>query len=144
MALVWRWILILLASTLGCGQVLAASSRQERAFQAAQAAFDAEMWSRAAAEFAAFAAKYPDSAATPNAWLMQAEAEFKQGDFTNAIQILTVNQVHAGKLADQYFNWIGEAQYAAGHFPAAAQTFTTLAEEFTNSPLRFSATVNAA
>ncbi|HWY31912.1 MAG TPA: tetratricopeptide repeat protein [Candidatus Acidoferrum sp.] len=144
MALVWRWILILLTFTLGCGQVLAASSRQDRAFQAAQAAFDAEMWSRAEAEFAAFAAKYPDSAATPNAWLMQAEAEIKQGDFTNAIRVLTVNQMNAGKLADQYVNWIGEAQYAGGHFPAAAHTFITLAEEFTNSPLRFSATVNAA
>jgi TolA-binding protein len=144
MALVWRWILILLTFTLGCGQVMAASSRQERAFQAAQAAFDAEMWSRAEAEFAAFAAKYPDSAATPKAWLMQAEAEFNQGDFTNAIRILTVNQMNSGQLADQYFDWIGEAQYAAGHYPAAAQTFITLAEQFTNSPLRFSATVNAA
>ena len=129
---------------LGGGQGMAASARQERSFQAAQAAFEAEMWSRAETEFAAFAAKYPKSAATPEAWLMQAQAEIKQGDFTNAIRLLKTNQLKAGKLADEYCNWIGEAQYAGGNFSAAAGTFMTLAEVYTNSPLRLSATVNAA
>jgi TolA-binding protein len=144
MAFFWRWVLILLAFVLGGGQVLAASTREERAFMAAQIAFNDEMWSRAEAEFAAFAAKYPDAEATPMAWLMQAQAQIKQGDYTNAIRLLIQNQTKAGKLADQYLNWIGEAQYAGGYFPVAAETFIALEQNFTNSPLRLSAAVNAA
>jgi len=144
MAFFRRWVLILLAFVLGGAQLVTASTREERAFNAAQASFDDEMWSRAEAQFAAFAAKYPDAAATPMAWLMQAQAEIKQGDYTNAIRVLTVNQLKAGKLADQYVNWLGEAQYAGGNFPVAAATFTALVQNFTNSPLRLSATVDAA
>ena len=129
---------------LGGGQVLAASTREQRAFTAAQSAFQAEMWSRAEAEFAEFAQKYPDSTNAPMALLMQAEAEFKQGNFTNAITVLTANKIKAGKLADQYVNWIGEAQFAGGDFAVAAETFTDLARDFTNSTLQLSATVNAA
>ena len=58
MAFFWRWVLILFAFVLGGDQVMAASTREERAFMAAQTAFNDEMWSRAEAQFAAFAAKY--------------------------------------------------------------------------------------
>ncbi len=144
MAFLWQWLLILFAFVLGGGQVFDAGTREQRAFTAAQAAFQDEMWSRAEAEFAEFAQKYPDSTNAPMALLMQAEAEFKQGDFTNAITVLTVNKIKAGKLADQYVNWIGEAQFAGGDFAVAAETFTDLARDFTNSTLQLSATVNAA
>ena len=144
MAFFRRWVLILLALALGGAQVMAAGTRQERAFMAAKAAFDAEMWSRAEAEFAVFAAKYPNADATPMARLLQAQAEINQGNYTNAIQLLSLNRMKAGKLADQYVKWIGEAQYADADFSAAAQTFTAVADQFTNSPLRFAATVKAA
>jgi len=144
MAFFWRWLTILLMFGLGGELTRAASLRQERAFLAAQSAFDSGMWSRAETEFAAFAARYPEAASTPMAHLMQAQAEIKQGDYTNAIRVLTLNGAKAGNLADAYLNWIGEAQYAAGDFPAAAGTFIALAESFTNSPLRMAATVNAA
>ena len=144
MAFVWRWVLIGSALFLGGGQIFAASVREERAFAAAQSAFQAEMWGRAETQFADFVQKFPDSANAPQAWLLQAQAEFKQGEFTNAIALLTVNKIKAGKLTDQYANWIGEAQFANGNFPAAAETYTALADDFTNSPLRLSATVNAA
>lgn len=144
MAFVRRWILIWCALALGGGQIFAASGREQRAFAAAQAAFQAEMWSRADTQFAEFVQKYPESENVPNAVLLQAQAEIKLGSFTNAIALLAANKFKAGKLADQYANWIGEAQYADGDFPAAADTYTELANGFTNSPLRLSATVDAA
>lgn len=144
MAFLWRWVTILLMFGLGGELTRAASPRQERAYLAAQSAFEAGMWHRAETEFAAFAARYPEADAAPMARLMQAQAEIKQGDYTNAIRVLTLNDANAGKLADAYLNWIGEAQYAAGDFPKAAETFVALADNFTNSPLRLAATVNAA
>jgi TolA-binding protein len=139
-----RWVLILFALLLGGGQLFAAGTREERAYAAAQAAFQDQMWNRAETEFAAFIVNYPESPKIPMAVLWQAQAEFKQGDFTNAIALLAAHQMQAKTLADQYCNWTGEAQFAGGDFPAAAETFTALADDFTNSTLRLSATVNAA
>ena len=148
MAFVWRWVVtgfvICFALFSGGEQVLAVNLRELRDFAAAQSAFQAEMWNRAETEFADFAQKYPDSTNAPQAVLFQAQAEFKQGNFTNAIALLTANKTKAGKIADQYVNWVGAAQFAKGDFPAAADTYAALADEFTNSPLRLSATVNAA
>jgi TolA-binding protein len=144
MAFVRRWLLILSALFLGGGQLLAAGTREQRAFNAAQSAFQAGLWSRADQQFAEFLQRYPDSDDAPKALLYQAQAEFKQGEFTNAITLLSANQFKAGKLADQYADWIGEAQFANGDFPAAAETFTRLTQDFTNSTLLLSAVVNAA
>jgi TolA-binding protein len=144
MAFGWRWFLIVFVLFSGGGQTFAVNLRAERAFAAAQSAFQEEMWSRAATEFADFAQKYPDDIEVPRALLLQAQAEFKQGEFTNVIALLTANKIKAGKLADQYVEWIGEAQFARGDFKAAADTYTSLLDDFTNSTLRVSATVNAA
>ncbi|MGC9943575.1 MAG: tetratricopeptide repeat protein [Verrucomicrobiota bacterium] len=144
MAFVWRWVVIWFALFLGVGQIHAASLREQRAFAAAQSAFKTEMWSRAAAEFADFVQKYPESANAPRALLLESQAEYEQGNFTNAIVLLTAGELTAGKLADQYADWMGEAQFAIGNYPAAAKTYLALVNDFTNSPLRVAATVNAA
>ncbi len=148
MAFVWRWVVlgfvICFALFFGGEQVFAVNLREQRDFAAAQSAFQAELWSRAETEFADFVQKYPDSLDAPDAVLFQAQAEFKQGSFTNAIALLAVNKIKAGKIADQYVDWIGEAQFANGDFPAAAETYASLAQDFTNSTLRLSAVVNAA
>ncbi len=123
---------------------LAASARQTHAFQAAQEAFDAGLWSRADSGFSAYVARYPQAANVAMALLLQAEAEIKLGQFTNAIQLLGANQSRSGDLADQFLNCMGQAQYAAGDFLSAADSYSALMLNYTNSPLRLTAAVSAA
>lgn len=144
MAFLRRWFLILSALVLGGGQVFAASAREQRAYAAAVNAFQAEMWNRAEIEFTNFIAKYPESTNAPQAALLAAQAQFKQGKFTQTVATLTKNAAAAGPLADQYTYWLGEAQFQNGDYPGAAATFTGLAQQFTNSPLRLRAVVEAA
>jgi TolA-binding protein len=145
MAFRWRWLLISFALVLGGGPLLAATKEQS-AYAAAVAAFQDEMWSRADTEFAQFIQKYPKSTNAPMALLLEAQAEFKQGDFTNAIAKLTDpdNLEKAAALADQYFYWTGEAQFANSNFPAAADTLVSLSENFPESPMRLRSVVEAA
>jgi TolA-binding protein len=137
--------LVLFALVLSGGQIFAASAaREQRAYAAAVSAFQDEMWSRAETGFAQFAQKYPKSTNAPQAVLLQAQAEFKQGKLTNAVVLLSARKAGAGNLADQYFYWIGEAQFQNGDFSTAAKTFTSLAQNFPESPLCLRATVEAA
>ncbi|HVU09055.1 MAG TPA: tetratricopeptide repeat protein [Verrucomicrobiae bacterium] len=137
-------ILIFFALIFGGKAVFAAEgSKEERAYAAAIAAFQDAMWNRAETEFAGFVEKYPKSERVPEAILMQAQAELKQGKPSPAIALLSAKQASAGKFADQYVYWIGEAQYQNGDFSAAA-TFTSLAHDFPESTLRLQAVVEAA
>jgi len=144
MSLAGRWWLIVFALVLSGGQMLAASTREERAYAAAASAFQDGMWGRAEVEFAEFAEKYPKSQRVAEAALMQAEADIKQGKNLSAIELLTVREPQAGKLADQYVYWLGEAQFQNGDYAAAAATFSRLARDFTGSGRRLDATVNEA
>ncbi len=143
----WRWILILSALILSGEIAFAANSAKERRdFNAAQGAFEIGMYPRAEAEFDQFQKDYPDSTNAPMAVLLEAQAEFKQGEFTNAIALLndTGNLAEAGNLADQYAYWTGEAQFTNGDFSQAAGTFISLSRNFPKSPLRLRAVVEAA
>jgi TolA-binding protein len=146
MAFLRRWLLILSALVLGCGQMTAAGTRENRDFAAAIGAFQDGMWSRAETGFDSFKNSYPDSTDTPQAVLLQAQAEFKQGKLTNAITLLadTNNQAKAGNLADQYFYWIGEAQFQNKNYSGAATTWIALDQKFSESPLRLRAVLGAA
>src|SRR5271155_2249289 len=106
-----RWLLIFSALIAAGTPVFAASEREYRAYAAAANAFQDEMWSRAETEFAQFVAKYPKSTNAPEAVLLQAQAEFQQGKFAETIVLLSTRKAEAGKIADQYFYWIGEAQF---------------------------------
>ncbi|HUB86291.1 MAG TPA: tetratricopeptide repeat protein [Verrucomicrobiae bacterium] len=141
-----RWFLILSALILGGGQVFAANAKEQRAFTNAVAAFHFELWGRAENEFTNFVQQYPASTNVPQAVLYAAEAEYKLGDFTNAIARLTErkNVARAGALADQYVYWTGEAQFAAGDFADASETFASLVKDFPVSPLRTRAIVEQA
>ncbi len=139
-----RWLLIALALLLGGGQLLAANTREERAYAAAARAFQDGMWSRAEVEFAEFSDKYPKSERVPEAVLMQAEADIKQAKYLQAIELLTTHASPAGKLADQYVFWLGEAQFQNEDYAAAAATFSRLARDFTESNRRLDAVVNEA
>jgi len=139
-----RWLLVLFALVLGGGQVVAAGTREQSAYAAAVAAFQTEMWSRAETEFAQFIEKYPKSTNAPEAVLLEAQAKFKQNQFTNAIGLLESRSSAAGALADQYAYWIGEAQFQNTNLVDAAETFASLAQNFSDSPLRLRAIVEAA
>jgi TolA-binding protein len=144
MAFYPRWLLIFCALVLGGGQVMAASSREDRTYAAAVASFQTEMWSRAEGAFAQFIQRYPQSTNAPMAVLLQAQAQYNQGKLPEAINLLTARKAQAGELTDQYVLWVGEAQFAGKNFPAAAATFTSLADDFPDSPLRLRAAVEAA
>jgi TolA-binding protein len=146
MAFLRQWLLILFALGLGGEQIMAASGRENRAYAAAAAAFQDEMYGRAETAFAQFVEKYPKSERVGEAILLQAQAELKQGDFSNAIARLTNpdNLAKAGPLADTYCYWAGEAQFQGTNYPAAAETWIALAQKFPGSRLRLQAVVGAA
>lgn len=141
MAFCRQWLLILFA-LVASGVPVLASSRQQRDFAAAAAAFQDGMWSRAEVAFARFIEKYPKSERATEAALMQAQAEFNQGKWLQAIDLLQAREPLAGPFADQYAYWIGEAQFTNADYAAAANTFAQLAGTFTNSEWRLNAVVN--
>lgn len=143
MAFLRQSLLILTVLLLGGGP-LYASNRETRDFDAANAAFQTGMWSRAEVAFAQFIEKHPQSARVPEAVLLQAEADVKQGKLQKAIDLLQSNVTSSGELADQFAYWIGMAQYQDGDYSAAAQTLGDLADMFSDSPLRLDAVVNQA
>jgi len=144
MALFRRWLLVLLALISSGGPLVAAGTKEQRAYAAATAAFQDEMWNRAETEFAQFLQKYPKSTNAPEAVLLQAQAQFKQGKLASAIALLNARKAGAGHLADQYVYWIGEAQFQSVDLAAADATFISLARDFPRSPLRLRAVVEAA
>jgi TolA-binding protein len=148
MAFSRRWFLVLSALVLGGGQLVAASSREDRAYAAALNPFHDEMWSRAETQFAQFVQDFPKSTNAPMAVLLLAQSEFHLGNYTNAITRLTASnnlaRAQAAGLADRYAYWTGEAQFAGGNFMDAAETFVSLTDNFPDSPLGLSAVVEAA
>jgi len=136
-----RWWMMVFALALSGEQTFAASGREDRAYAAAASAFQDGMWSRAEVEFAEFAEKYPKSGRVAEAVLMQGEADIKQGKFLPAIELLTARETQAGKLADQYVYWLGQAQFQNGDYTAAATTFSGLERDFSDSSRRLDAAV---
>jgi len=122
-----KWRLICLALFLSAGMGWAAGeTREQRAYDAAVQAFHDKVWPLAEMDFAQFAEKYPDSKLLPEAGLLQAQALIKENKFILAEEILMAHQPLAGKLADEYTYWLGEAQYQAGDWRAAADTLSSL------------------
>lgn len=146
MAFLRQWLLILFAFVLSGEQMIAADARENRDYAAAVKAFQDGMWNRAETEFDQFKKNYPKSTNAPQAVLLQAEAEFKQGELTNAIALLADADTlaMAGNLADQYVYWIGEAQFQNTNYPGAAEAWIALGQKFPESPLRLRAVVGAA
>jgi tetratricopeptide (TPR) repeat protein len=146
MAFYRRWFFTLFALVLSGGPLAAANPKEQSAYAVAVAAFQDEMWSRAETELAQFMQKYPKSTNAPEAVLLQAQAEFKQGKLAEAIALLNDpnHLAKAGALSDQYIYWIGEAQFQNGELTNAAETFVSLAQNFPDSSLRLRAVVEAA
>ena len=137
-------VLISFLLVLGGEPLFAASTREGRTYSAAASAFQDGMWGRAEVEFAEFVDKYPKSERVPDAVLMQAEADIKQQKYLQAVELLTTHETQAGKLADQYVFWLGEAQFQNEDYAAAVATFSRLVRDFADSSRRLDAAVNEA
>lgn len=145
MPLFRRCLLILSLLTLGGGSVFAdGSSREQRAYAAAVAAFRDGLWSHAETNLFQFLRRFPDSTNVPPAVLLLARTEFKEGAFAKAAELLDQHKDTAGSLADQYTYWKAESQAAAGDYSEAAKTFLSVARDFPGSLLRLTAQVEAA
>lgn len=139
-----QWLLILSLLLLGGGSVFASSSREERAYAAAVAAFHDGIYDRAEQAFAQFVDRYRKSGHVIEAVLLEAQAQFKQGKFTEAIALLSAPPGNLGSYADRYAYWLGELEFARGDFSAAAKTFSALPKKFPDSVFCLTATVEAA
>ena len=146
MAFLRQSLLILFTLILGGEAVLAASVRENRDYAAAAGAFQDGMYDRAETAFAQFVEKYPNSGHVAEAILLQAQAELKQVKIADAIALLTDanNLAKAGKLADEYFYWTGEAQFQGANYYGAATTWISFAQKFPESRLRLQVVVEAA
>src|ERR1041385_4840811 len=144
MVFLWQLFLVLFALILSGGQIFAASAKEDRAYSAAVAAFQDGIYLRAENELDQFVKKFPDSTNAPQAILLEAQAQFKQGKFTNAVALLMQKKSSAGNLADVYDYWIGESQFANGDLVNAADTFNSLVANYATSRLRLSSVVEAA
>ena len=143
MALLRRWLLILSALIVGGGQLFAAS-REDRAYATAVTAFQDAVWDRAESAFDQFVQHFPKSGRLAEAVLFQAQAQFKQGKFADAVALLNAHQSKAGALTDRYAYWMSEVQFAQGDYASAAATFTALSSSASESSLKLTAAVEAA
>lgn len=139
-----QWLLILWLLVLGGGPLLAASTREERALNAAQLTFNDRIFDRAETELAQFMKSYPKSASLPAAALLLAQAQFKQEKYAQALQSLATYRDNAGALADKFVYWTGEAQFKTNGFAPAAESFAAVLKNFPESSLRLTAAVEAA
>jgi len=139
-----QWLVIFCTLILGGVSLPAAPSHEERAYAAAAALFTDGIYDQAAAALAQFVGKYADSPQVPMAVLLEAQAQYKQGKFTAAINLLSATNAAPGGLADRYAYWLGEAQFGRGDFDHAVETFTNLANKFPDSALSLPAVIEAA
>ncbi|HEX7653722.1 MAG TPA: tetratricopeptide repeat protein, partial [Verrucomicrobiae bacterium] len=136
----WCLLLVLVLS----GSRLAAASREERTFLAANADFQARMWGQAERDFDQFIRNYRHSTNLPLAVLLKAQAQYQQQKYPAVITLLSAHQAGAGPLADQYQEWIAESHFAASNYPAAAAAYRALARNYPASPAALSAEVRSA
>jgi TolA-binding protein len=143
----WRWFLILCALVLGSGPAMAATA-EERAYAAGVQAFHDELYSVATNKLTQFLQTYRRSTNAPMAVLLLAQSEYFQKNYAAAVGRLAdpanLARGRAAGLADGYYYWRAEAEFAQGDRERAAQTFTSLADEFPRSPLAMKSLVEAA
>src|SRR5260370_19828101 len=140
MSVLRRWLLIaslLLPATLR--PCLAGSA--DKAFVAASNALKDDFFSRAEKEFAEFVRVYTNSPRLAEAILFQAEARLSLQNYDGAFQLLSAHQNEAGKWADEYLFWSGEALFRKGDFATAAESFARLTREFPTSSRRLEAVI---
>lgn len=121
---------------LGVHPATAASAAENRAFTNALKSVAGNWWDIADRDLAAFLQKYPASERRAEAVLLQAQARCQTRQPAGAIDLLTTNLPAAGRLADEYEFWIGEAQFLASNYVAAASAYSRVVQQFPSSARR--------
>lgn len=121
-----------------------ATSAENGMFTSATRALRTQLYEQAERDFAQFIQQFPESPRLPEAILAMAEARFKQGNYTGALDLLTTRQNQAGKWADELLFWIGECYVQKNDLTKAAQTFAQLAKEYPYSARLLEAVVKEA
>jgi TolA-binding protein len=144
MAVLRRWILTV-TWLLAAGPLVAAEVPGEAgAFNAAFNQLHDSFSQQAEAGFAQFTRQFTNSARLPEAFLYQARARYQMSNYNGAIDLLLAHQGQAGKLADQYLLWLGQASLEKGDYPAACGAFSNLVSQFRDSSLRIEAAIGEA
>ena len=133
-----RWIFQ--SVTLGIALLVAWTSAaqdtpESAAFRSAYKKYRDNIYDWAERDFASFVATFPQSPLLPEAVLLQAQAALKMTNVTRTVSLLQQHFDKAGPFADQYRYVIGQAQFQGGDFRAAADSFASVAQNFTNSAL---------
>ena len=115
---------------------LLAATPEEIAYQAAYAAFSDGLNERAEKELADFIKRFPTSERLSEAILMQAQARFRLGQYDALISLLNANITNAGKNADKYRFWIGEAHFQSANYAAAANSYSQLLKDYQGTFLK--------
>jgi tetratricopeptide (TPR) repeat protein len=132
-------VCVAFASTLS-----AASQAEVRAYEVALRRFQTGAYDLAEKELVEFQRSYPSSDKTPEVILLQAECQYRQGQFDAGLKLLREKLAGAGIVADQYRYWIGESLFDLGRYQEAATAFTQLLQEFPASGRRLEASVGEA
>ena len=136
-----RLILILLVLGFSARPASAADTRESSAFTNAMANFRISK-ELSVQDFADFIRKYPNSVRRPEAILYEAQGMLYGGDASNAIALLSTNQVD--KLAPQYLYWLGQAYFQNGQYEKATNTFGQMIEKFPRASDALDATIRQA
>ena len=139
-----RCLFIVLTLISSGGPVFAASSAENRAFNAGASAFKIESWEYAEKKFGEFVQKYPKSPRAAQAILFQAEARYHLNRFADAIGLLSANRNLAGGYWDEYLYLIAQAHFQNTNYEAAADVFADLIRDCPDSGKRLAASIGEA
>jgi TolA-binding protein len=144
------WSGAVLFILMAAGTRLEAAGRGEtKAFESARMAFDDHAWDRAEQGFADFIKKYPASEFYAASVLYEARARLEQAQanrrgYKDVIDLLSAQQNHAGKAADQFVYWTARTYYDSKDYQSAAATFARLSKDYPDSTLRLDAVFSEA
>lgn len=123
-----------------------ATPEERRAFDVALKAFQDGVlgYARAEREFGDFVKSFPASHRHSEAVLRQAQSRYHMTNAAGAAELLTANLAEAGKFADEYQFWLGEALFLGGKFAPAAEAYAKLVATFPSSTNLLAASYNEA
>ena len=104
--------------------------RARLVFDVAKGFFIVNNFSSAISRLEEFSRLYSDSPLLAEAILIENQARFQLGQFEGVEAELNTNLSTAGVWVDRYLFWIGEAQFALGHFTESAETYGVLIENY--------------
>ena len=118
--------------------------RARLVFDVAKGFFIVNNFSSAISRLEEFSRLYSDSPLLAEAILIENQARFQLGQFEGVEAELNTKLSTAGVWVDRYLFWIGEAQFALGHFTESAETYGVLIENYPESSRALEASLGRA